>query len=109
MQTLQAYQKAAVSNAEDLGYERLLLNLMIAIGHVTGGAIAAEDADTKPPTPLRARAEFQAVEAAIGAVLFNSAVLADRFGIDLGELAETQLAKVERITNSGRLRMLAGK
>jgi hypothetical protein len=36
------------------------------------------------------------IEAAIGALLFNAAVLADRFGIDLAELADVQLAKIER-------------
>jgi len=114
MHTLTTYQAAAVRNAEDLDSDRLSLNLMIALGEMAKSTIAAEDATTKPlqhfqDNPYKSGFNREQAQAAIGAILFNAAVLADRFGIDLGELAEMQLAKVERITNSGRLRMLAGQ
>lgn len=110
MHTFTTYQFGAVRNAEDLDNERLLLNLMIAVGGITQQIVAVEDANTKPlnMSESSARLENEAVDAAIGAILFNVSVLADRFGVDLAALADVQLAKVEGITNSGRLRMLAG-
>ena len=113
MHTLATYQAAAVRNAEDLDSDRLSLNLMIALGEMAKITLAAEDATTKPLNDdtryLIRQKHNESAQAALGAILFNAAVLADRFGVDLGELAEMQLAKVERITNSGRLRMLAGQ
>lgn len=109
MHSLTSYQAAAVANAENLTASRLTNNLLTATGNICMQVLDREDSTTQP---LRSHAalqrDFADTEAAIGALLFNAAVLADRFGIDLAELAEAQLEKVERITNSGRLRMLAG-
>lgn len=109
MHSLASYQQSAVANAEDLPADRLVNNLLSSVIGVSRQLLDREDSTTQP---LRSRTasprDFADTEAAIGALLFNAAVLADRFGIDLAEIAEAQLEKVERITNSGRLRMLAG-
>lgn len=106
MQTLTTYQAAAARNAEDLDTDRLLQNLMIAIGQLCKIESERDEAETKQL--FMQRPSDEAAEAAIMAALFNVAALADRHGIDLSDRADQQIAKVELISRSGRLRMMQG-
>lgn len=111
MHTLLTYQRAAVPHSEDQTSERLILNLVTAIGHLAHATTRGGDVNTiglKANTAYYERFIAEA-EAGIGASLHNLAVIADRFGLSLADIADGHLKQLARVSESGRLRALAGE
>ena len=110
MPTILTYQTKAALEAESLDTDRLLNNHVG--GWPDGGVIIkSQDAMTGSLNePVKACAERSrtAAEYAIAAILFNAAAIADRWNINLDDLTQWQLQKMEAISQSGRLRALRG-
>lgn len=111
MPTILTYQTKAALEAESLDTDRLLNNLMSAVGQMAGVIIKSQDAMTgslnEPVKPALSDSRT-AAEYAIAAILFNAAAIADRWNINLDDLTQWQLQKMEAISQSGRLRALRG-
>ena len=116
--TITEYQRRVASVESNGNADRPYIDLMSAVGNLANCATRVEDANTKPIAKgvdaiKQSWREGQDIkceaEAAIGAALFNLAIIAAELGLDLETTAIVQLKRLDGATNSGRLRALAGR
>lgn len=98
--TLECYQREAAEASHDVTMPAALSNLLTADAQI---ARLMLQSGTKGN-----REEFDALAtAALGAALYNLAIIADGFNLELDEVAALQLQRLKTQSASGRLRRIA--
>lgn len=104
MHTLRTYQMAALQLGGNDMTPSLAAQNYVAAGAQLFGLIVEADTGELNGDDNKAQAV-----ASLGAALYNVAILAERFGLSLDEIAATQLKRLDGATNSGKLRAQKGE